>query len=509
MHVSFTIYKNGRTYVLGRTSRFGSEHKRVNMTQRRGNMRTKVSSKYLIAEVEGEPVVIADGELVFEGDEIIFVGKHFADHVDRNLDATDSIVSPGFISTHSHLGGSPFDRSLREDVYDYWKTGLYDILMPIRAATDEAATRAATRATILELLKGGVTSVVDLTADHALTAEYAEESGIRAFIGQYVRTWVWDTDGVNVTYKHIGEAEQSRLVDEAVQLLQRYDGRDSNIQAILAPAQIDTCSVELLEEVSRLSQKHNAPVAIHAAQSAAEFNAILKSYSATPIEFLDRVGLLNQRTLIGHGLFIPGHSWLQYPYGDDLALLSESGATVAHCPTVFERHGQALENFYAYRKRGVRMSLGLDSAPHSMQAEMRIAGAIGRVLGRSEIGVTGLDIFEAATSAGARALQRQDIGKLAVGSKADFIQFKTDTVSMAPLRDPIKNIVHHSNPSDIRAVYVGGECRIQDGTSVYADEKEIATNLQTAAEGVWEKFPNGHSGSKTLDEISPRSLRTL
>ncbi|WP_395405825.1 amidohydrolase family protein (plasmid) [Arthrobacter sp. UC242_113] len=473
------------------------------------NMRTRVDSRFLIATIDGELQIIDRGVLVYEGDTVVFVGPDYTEPCDRTIDASNRIVSPGFISAHTHMGGGPFDRSLREDVYDYWKTGLYEVLMPIRAATDADATRTATRATMLELMKSGVTSAIDLGASFEITAQCAQESGLRTFIGQYIRTWNWATDGIGVTFEAVGDVEEQRLLDEAVSLVRRFNGTHSKIEAILAPAQVDTCSPDLLREIARLSKELNVTVQTHAAQSPSEFDVILKRHGRTPIEYLDDLGLMNERLIIGHGLFLTGHSWLRYPYGDDLGIIAESGATVAHCPTVFERHGQALENLYEYKKRGARVALGLDSAPHSMLAEMRTAGAIGRVLGRSEVAVTGRDLFHEATVATADALGRSDIGRLSVGAKADFVLFRTDTVSMTPLRDPIRNIVHHASPADIDSVYIGGEATIANGRPTYADEAEIAAKLQEAAYGVWKKFPKAHQAGKSVEDISPMSAPSI
>ena len=43
---------------------------------------------------------------------------------------------------------------------------------------------------------------------------------------------------------------------------------------------------------------------------------------------------------------------------DDLRLLADSGATVAHCPTVFMRRGIALKTFGGYVREGINMGIG-------------------------------------------------------------------------------------------------------------------------------------------------------
>lgn len=467
-------------------------------------MRTRINAKYLIGFRDGNHTIIEDGVLVHEDNQIIQVGTSYNDPCDVTIDATDRIVAPGMISSHTHMGGSPFDRTFREDVDDYWAIGLYEILMPIRDATSMESTEAAARASCLELIRSGVTTAIDLTAWPEATAKAAEESGLRAHIGQYVRSFTWGTDGTDISFDPVGPVEEQRLLESATEFIQRHsEDPTSRIQGIFAPAQIDTCSPELLREVHRRAKEMDVPIQIHAAQSPAEFNEIMSRSGMTPVQYLHDVGILDERLIIGHCIFVSGHSWLRHPHSDDLRLLAESGATVAHCPTVFARAGKALENFAEYRKRGVRMALGVDTAPQSMLMEMRLAGAIARVLTRSESSVTARHVFDAATLGGSSALGRTDIGRLTVGAKADYVAYRVDTVTMAPMRDPLRAIVHHAGPADVDRVVIDGHTVLEHGAPTYASEGEIATRLQSAGEQVWRDFPKHHHAGRTADEVSP------
>ena len=97
------------------------------------------------------------------------------------------------------------------------------------------------------------------------------------------------------------------------------------------------------------------------------------------------------------------------------------GATVAHCPTVFMRRGIAMNTFGAYARQGVNLDFGTDTYPHNFLEEMRSALAISRAVAGTVDDVTTLDVFNAATVCGARALLREDIGRLKVGAKADLV----------------------------------------------------------------------------------------
>lgn len=108
--------------------------------------------------------LLRDGVVVLEGDRILHVGPRFDGTVDETLDASDRVLTPGLISTHAHMAGSPLDRSFIEDRGgpQFWYSGLFEML-PVRSgAQDEEAARACVDFSMAELLRGGVTTVMEI-----------------------------------------------------------------------------------------------------------------------------------------------------------------------------------------------------------------------------------------------------------------------------------------------------------------------------------------------------------
>ena len=115
------------------------------------------------------------------------------------------------------------------------------------------------------------------------------------------------------------------------------------------------------------------------------------------------------------------HRLAALPAGRDLEILARSGVTVAHCPLVFARRGNALESFHRYRAAGVNVGLGTDTYPRDLISEMRWASLLCKVVEHDFTVATAAEVFDAATLAGARALGRDDIGRLAPGARADIV----------------------------------------------------------------------------------------
>src|ERR1051325_3311243 len=108
--------------------------------------------------------LLRDGVVVIEGDHILAVGPRFGGHVDETVDARDRVVTPGLISTHAHIGGSPLDRSFIAERGNpqVWYSGLFEML-PVRSeAQDDEGGQACVDFSMPELLRGGVTTVMEI-----------------------------------------------------------------------------------------------------------------------------------------------------------------------------------------------------------------------------------------------------------------------------------------------------------------------------------------------------------
>jgi cytosine/adenosine deaminase-related metal-dependent hydrolase len=367
---------------------------------------------------------------------------------------------------------------------------------------------AALRYSLLEVVRSGTTTIVEI--GHPVveeTVELAAAIGLRSYVAPMYRSAAWTVENERVVgYDWADEGVEKERFDKAVEFVRRHDRTHGDlVRAFFSPAQVDTCRPELLRQTAAIANELGVPVQIHAGQAVIEFQEMLRRHGRTPIGFLADVGLLDRNLIIGHGLFTSGHSWLAYPDDGDLRLLAESGATVAHCPWVFGRRGIAMESFARYLAAGVHMSLGTDTFPQSMLHEMRVAATLSKVVDRNTQVATAGNVFDAATLGGAYALGRPDLGRLAVGAKADFVCYRMDSLSMSPVRDPIRSIVYSAQPTDVALVVINGREVLRDGLIPGLDEHELARDLQTAAMGLWADMPNQDWRHRTIDDIAPQT----
>ncbi|HEV8616595.1 MAG TPA: chlorohydrolase family protein [Methylomirabilota bacterium] len=451
--------------------------------------------------------ILRDGVVVVEGERIVHVGRTYDGPVDETVDARDRVLTPGLISTHAHIAGSPLDRSFIEDRGNpqFWYSGLFEML-PVRSdAQDEAASRACVDFSMAELLRGGVTTVMEIGGLGQYVVERAAHYGLRVYMGLTFRSGRWLTkDGRRVVWEWDEEAGRQGL-RRAVEFFDKHDGAHGGlVRCYFSPAQVDTCTGDLLREAKRRADETGRPFTLHTSQSVVEFNEMLQRHGKTPVAWLDALGVLGPNTVLGHALIVGGSSWTNYPAGD-VAIMAESGCTVAHAPWVFARRGVVMESFALYRTAGINVALGTDTNPQSVIEAMRWAAICSKIVERDTEATTAAHAFDAATLGGAQALGRADLGRIAVGATADLVLWKAASWAMTPLRDPIKNIVYNAGAEDVDRVYVGGRLVVDQGRVLAADEAKILADLQAGGERMWPRMKQFDWAGRTADELSPLS----
>jgi cytosine/adenosine deaminase-related metal-dependent hydrolase len=469
--------------------------------------RTAIRAGHVIAFDGRGHRLLRDGVVVIEGDRILAVGRRFEGSVDETVDATDRVLTPGLISTHAHLSGSPLDRSFIEDrgSPQFWYSGLFEYL-PVRAgAQDEEAGRACVDFSMAELLRGGVTTVMEIGGEGAYVVERAAHYGLRVYMGLAFRSGRWRTpDGRRVVWEW-DEEEGRQGLRRAVEFHARHDGAHRDlVRCFFAPAQIDTCTPALLQEAKRWADETRRPLQVHASQSVVEFNEMLARHGLTPIAWMHELGLLGPGTILGHAIIVGGSSWTNYPAGD-LRLMGDAGCSVAHAVWVFARRGIVLESFARYRAAGINLSLGTDTSPQSVVEAMRWAAVMSKTVERNTAATTAADVFDAATLGGARALWRDDLGRVAPGAKADLVLWKATSWRMTPLRDPVKNIVYNATDEDVDRVWVDGRLVVAGGRVLAADEAAIQRALQAAGERMWPRMGKFDWAGRGADQLSPQT----
>lgn len=474
-------------------------------------MRTLIQGGWVVGFDGRSHELLRDGVVVYEDERILHVGHRFDGQVDRTIDAPGRLVMPGLVNCHLHLGSNAahtfFLDALRAD---FFGSNFYAYAVGRRGAGDP---RAHDRPEVEQLyglwaaIRGGATTVLDIgTRNAPAVARLAGEIGARVYIGPAFKSYTYAYDEQGRMQWDPDQQSGRAGLQRALAFAREHDGtHGGRVRCMLYPAQLDTCSVELLRAARQAADETGLRLSLHTAMNMIEFQRILREHRLTPIELLHSIGFLGPDVLLGHAVFHAHHSWAHYPYTDDLRLLADSGASVAHAPYKYAKMGIMLESLARYRALGINVALGTDTFPEDLISEMRVAGLMNRFAdGSFRVGKPQA-VFDAATLGGAHALGRDDLGRLAPGAKADIVVVDLRGMHFGAVRDPITSLVECGSGSDIETVIVDGRMLVADRQALAVDEAALLRAIQASGERAWAAAPGWHWSSATVDEIAPLS----
>ncbi len=474
-------------------------------------MRTLIRGGWIVAFQDDHHAILRDGVVVWEDDRILHVGPEFDGTVDREIDASDMLVSPGFVNLHAVANIDIQTLALDRGEQGFAASQAYavDGVGELELTGDRL--RASARFSLAQLLKGGSTTIVEITTmgpsrfetprqEAPILAETAGELGARIYVSHKFRAGKRYVDNAGAARYHWDEDAAQDALRYAGEIVARYEGTfGDRVRTMIFPYQYDACSPDLLAAAKAAARELDVPLHMHTSQTLFEFHDSLRRYGQTPVQLLDSIDFLDERTILTHLLYTTLHPQSGFAVGDDsdLRRVADRGVTVAHCPVVYARRDRILDSFSRYRARGINVVLGTDTFPQDMIEEMRWAAYGDKWQTRDANAGKARDVFNAATLAGAKALGRDDIGRLAPGAKADIILVDLSALHIGPVDDPIKTLVYAADGGDVDTVIVDGRIVVEGGEIPNLDEAALMAQATEAHLWQRDQFIANSAGERT------------
>ena len=403
---------------------------------------------------------IEDGAVVIDGSNIVAVGKT-ADVSKQFPDAGtddfgDAAILPGFVNCHSHLEITAMRGALDDVEHDF--TAWLIKLSRVRESMSDDEIAEAAYIGALEGAQAGVTCFGDIGRLGHIGLSGLKRAGLRGVVFQETEFSPENRTADNDFKKLIGKFE--RLATESTDL----------VCVGLSPHAPYTVSSRLFESIAQFSIIERFPLTIHAAESLAEqelltdgggeFVRVYEKYgvdwespNCTPIEYLNRLGVLAARPLLAHCVTVSAR---------DLEIISDTGSKIAHCPKSNAKFAHGAAPFEAMLDKGVKVGLGSDSVASNnvcdLLEEARFAALISRNRTESRRFISAQEVLRAATLGGAEALGLDDqIGSLEPGKQADIALISLQRPAQRPLNDIHTALVYSSNARDVMATFVAGK----------------------------------------------------
>lgn len=450
--------------------------------------RTKLTAEW-VAGFDGQNHVLwPNGEVVFSGDRIEFAGRNFPGPVDRTINYGKALIGPGFIDLDAL--GDLDTTILTFDNGPDWTLGRVWSEEALRAGPREAYTPDEElfkyRYAFTQLIRNGITTALPITSmlyrawaesydEFARVAVLAGEIGIRAYLGPCFMSGLTYARPDGSLHQHFDEARGLAGLDDAVRFIKDFDGAfNGRVRGFFAPDRIETQTPAVLTRLSAINRELGVPMRLHCCQSVYEFETVLRLRGATPLGWLEQLGLLNPHAILPHGIYLSGHPQVSLSGDADLGRLAAYGASIAHCPVVFARDGEALNSFSKLRCRGINLGLGTDTFPPDIVENMRTGLTVCHLMEGHRHTSTAAEFYSAATLGGAKALGRDDLGRLSPGAKADITVFDLSGFHHGQVLDPVKSMVLSGSGRDFRASFIDGIEVMTDGEVRGADYEKLA-----------------------------------
>ena len=422
------------------------------------------------------------GGIVVQNDlivELIRAGEQPLQRVDEVVDAHEHVLIPGLINSHHHFYQTltrAFPAALNKNLFP-WLQSLY----PVWARLTPEMIATSTQIALCELLLSGCTTASDHHylfpngLEHAIDiqVEQATKLGIRVHLTRGSMSLGEDQGGLPPRTTIQTDRE---ILEDSQRLIKAYhqyeDGAMTRIA--LAPCSPFSVSEELMRATGDLAQELDVRLHTHLAETHDETAFCIKMFGVRPVDYLERVGWLNNRTWLAHGIHFND---------EEIARLGKANVGIAHCPSSNMLLASGQCPTIALQDAGCPVGLGVDGSASNdgsnMIGEVRQALLLQRLrYGAKEI--THQKAFDWATKGSAGCLGRDDIGEIAVGKQADIALFKLDEIRFAGSGSPVAAILL-CGATKADKVMVAGKWRVLEGQVVDVDINKLMAKQITLA----------------------------
>jgi len=373
---------------------------------------------------------------------------------DETIDAKGAPLVAPLLNGHTHAamtlfrgygGDLPLMRWLQEKIW------------PVEVKLEPDDVYWGVRLACLEMIRTGTTRFWDMYWQPWATARAVADAGLRATIGGPL----FDRDG---------ETEKAKAT--ALRTLEEMADADPRIGPALTPHSIYTVSEGLLRWTAGLAGERDLPIHIHLSETEQEVADCLAEHGLRPATYLDKLGMLGERTVLAHGV------WLDQA---ELELIAERGCTVVTNPVAnLKLAVGGVFPYSAARAAGVRVGLGTDGAGSNDSLDLfSDVKAFALLQKHAAADPTAIDADEAwAIATGGQAPLLGAGAPLTVGAPADFLLLRPGSHELS-LGDQTADLVYSASGSIVDTTVVAGKALMRGG-AVAESEEVIARAVERA-----------------------------
>jgi 5-methylthioadenosine/S-adenosylhomocysteine deaminase len=372
--------------------------------------------------------------------------------------ALPGVLLPGLVNAHSHAPMVLFRGQGEGLPLDRW---LAEVMWPREARLTGDDVEVAMTAASAELLRGGVTTSVEMYFHPERIAAAVRATGARAVIPAPVIPLP-------------GYPPLEDQVATAVALA-RSTPDDGQVEFGLGPHAAYTVPLPLLTAIAGAARQHGLLLHLHVAETATEGADLLATHGLSVPALLAAHDVLGGRVLAAHCVHMDD---------GDLELWQEYDVAVAHCPASNAKLASGIAPVRAMLDRGIRVGLGTDGPASNdgldLLGDARLAAQLARLSTGDATALSAAEALWLATGAAADAIGRTDVGQLVAGRRADLVHVDTRDLAFEPVGDSgdlLAHLVWSGGGRCVRDVWVGGRQVVADGVCTTVDADALRADV--------------------------------
>ena len=371
------------------------------------------------------------------------------------VDCRGQALVPAFYNGHCHAAmtllrgyadGMPLGKWLREYIW------------PFEARLTPADIEIGTRLAVLEMIKSGTVFFADMYWHREHTMRVVEEMGIRATIGATIAENIDSPDRIDEHFRFLAE---HRFETERVRLA-------------VMPHSVYTVGEKVFRRCADTARAEGYVLHTHLSETRGEVDECLRSHGCTPVELLDRWGILDGNLVAAHCVHLTAA---------EMSRMAAAGATAILNPCSNLKLGSGIPPIASMISAGMKLGLGTDGASSNnnldMHEEMKIAALLAKTTPGGTAETLPASQAMALATTGTAAAYGLHAGEIADGYLADALLVDRADVRLVPDHDFASNWVYSANSSSIHSVLCSGKFVMRDRR--VPGEEEIVASAERAA----------------------------
>lgn len=419
-------------------------------------MKTKINNVNILT-MDSQYHEYFHSHLIIEDDKIIAINDDDM-KVDKVIDGKNGILIPGMVNVHSHLSMIPF-RSLGDDCPDR----LRRFLFPLEAkAMNKDLVYSSAKYAACELMLGGVTQVFDMYYYEDEVAKALSEMNMRATVAETI-----------LDFAHTNSKKPYEGLEYSEWFIKKWKNKNNLITPAIAPHATNTNSAKALKKALEIANKYDVLLSMHVSEMDYEMDYFRKEYNMTPVEYLNSIGLLNERLLAAHCIHLSQN---------DITLLKEKNVKIAHCIGSNTKAGKGIMPLKDINEQEIVVGLGSDgpSSGNTLDiiTQLPLIPKFHKTREHNRAIFSAKEVLTFATIGGAKCLRTdKETGSIEIGKKADLVLIETQSVNMFPIYDYYSAVVYSANPSNVESVWINGKQVVNNKTLVDVSLEKIRDDL--------------------------------